>query len=258
MSARDGYEPGVPCWVDTWRGRPRGDDGLLHRAVRLGGSGGRRVLDVRLRGRDVAGLGAVAGEEVPPNWVTYVWVADADATASKVREAGGSLVREPFDALDGGRIAIAADPAGALFGISAPGEHGGAQLVNEPGAWSMSQLVTSDPARANAFYAAVFGWETDSFGDITMYRVPGYVGGEPTQPVSREVIAVMAPAGEGDDGPARWTVDFWVDDVDATVAKASELGGATVAPAFDTPVGRTAVVADPEGAPFSVSQVVPR
>ncbi|HLM78137.1 MAG TPA: VOC family protein [Rubrobacteraceae bacterium] len=118
-----------------------------------------------------------------------------------------------------------------------PKEHRGAQLVNEPGAWSMSQLKTRDPESAKAFYGAVFGWETDTFdlgeGEFTLWRLPGYLGGEPEQPVSREVVGVMVPV-SGDrspeDVPAHWSVDFWVDDVHATTDKAAELGGEVVVP----------------------------
>ena len=125
--------------------------------------------------------------------MTYVWVECADDTAAQARAAGGTIVAEPFDSLDGGRMAVIADPAGGVFAAWELGEHRGAQLVNEPGAWSMSMLSTPDTETAAAFYAEVFGWSTDSFGEFTMFRLEGYVGGEPTQPVPRDVIAVMAP-----------------------------------------------------------------
>jgi uncharacterized protein len=110
----------------------------------------------------------------------------------------------------------------------------------------------------------VFGWETDTFdmgqSEITLWRLPGYVGGEPTQPVSREVVGVMVPI-SGDKSPenvsAHWSVDFWVDGVDAAADKAAELGGEVVVPPFRTSVGKTAVLADPQGAVFSVSKVGP-
>ena len=86
-----------------------------------------------------------------------------------------------------------------------------------------------------------------------MFRLPGYVGGEPRQPVSREVVATMSVA--SGDGAPRWSVNFWVDDVDATAAKAVELGGRAVAPPFDTPISRMAVLADPHGATFSIANV---
>jgi predicted enzyme related to lactoylglutathione lyase len=177
-------------------------------------------------------------------------VSDADAAAAQAREAGGAVVAEPFDSLDGGRMAILADPAGAVFGVWAPGEHRGAQLVNEPSAWSLSALSTPDPESALRFYAAVLGWESDSFGEYTLFRRPGYVGGEASQPVPRDVVAVMAPGAH-----AAWIPDLWVSDADGTAARAAELGGSVVAPPTDNPVGRSAVLADPSGAVFTVSTV---
>ena len=80
-------------------------------------------------------------------------------TIAKAKDAGGSALMEPFDALDGGRIAVIADPAGAAMGIWQPGAHKGAQLVNEPSAYAMSALMTADPEGAKRFYPEVFGWE---------------------------------------------------------------------------------------------------
>jgi predicted enzyme related to lactoylglutathione lyase len=251
MSERNGYEHGVPCWVDTWQ-----DD--LDVAFYTGVFGWRADVGdeytmFRLRDRDVAGAGAPRPEGLPPAWTSYVWVDDADGTAAKAVAAGGTLVREPFDCLDGGRIAVLADPSGAVVGVWQPGEHRGAQLVNEPGAWAMSALSTPDAEGAKAFYGAVFGWTTEAFGDIaTMWRLPGFVGGEPQQPVPRDTVAVMV-SGE----TAQWGIDFWVDDVDAAAERAVALGGAVVSPPTDTPVGRNALLADPAGAVLSVSRVVP-
>ena len=161
----------------------------------------------RLRGRDVAGVGAPAGRRpgAAAGWNTYVYVRERRARPpSGSRSAGGAVLVEAFDVLPAGRLAILADPAGAAFGAWEPRERKGAQLVNEPGAWAMSHLETPDPDAAAAFYGAVFGWTTETFGEgagaITMFRLPGYVGGEPQQPVSREVIATMAAM--RDDGGA--------------------------------------------------------
>jgi predicted enzyme related to lactoylglutathione lyase len=248
MSERNGYEPGVPCWVDTWRADADAAAGFYTQLFGWEAARGEYSM-FRLRGRDVAGLGERAG--VPAAWTTYVWVAAADETAAKVVDAGGTVVTEPFDSLDGGRIAIVADPAGATFGVWQPGEHRGAELVNEPGAWAMSLLSTPDTEGAEAFYGAVFGWQTDDFGGATLLRLPGFVGGEPSQPVPRDVVAVMVP-GEH----AAWTPGFWVPDADAAAEIAARLGGTVIAPPADTGVGRTAVLADADGAVFSVSKVV--
>jgi uncharacterized protein len=104
----------------------------------------------RLRGRDVAGVGTQPREVAPalPAWGTYIWVENADETPNKVRAAGGRILMEPFDSVDHGRTAVVADPAGAAFSLWQPGARKGAQLVNEPGAWSMSQLNTNDPDTA--------------------------------------------------------------------------------------------------------------
>jgi predicted enzyme related to lactoylglutathione lyase len=261
MSERDGYQPGVPCWVDTFQADP---DRAVGFYTQLFGweaeettapDSPRRHFMLRLRGRDVAAIGSPPASGAPPAWVKHVWVESADDTAAQAVDAGGSVVVEPFDSLDGGRMAVLADPAGAVFGVWQPGEHGGAQLVNEPGAWAMSLLSTGDPDGAKAFYGTLFGWEAESLGDMTLWRLPGYVGGEPQQPVPRDVVAVMAV---GDDQPAGWSIDFWVGDADAAAEHAAELGGTVVVPPFDTPFSRNAVLADPGGAVFSVSKVGPK
>lgn len=245
MSERDGFPHGVPCWVDTWQDELPAAfySGLFGWEARVGDE---YTLFLH-RGLDVAGAGKPAAGGVA--WTTYVWVDDADAVAERVVKAGGRVVLEPFDSLDGGRMAIVADPAGAVLGVWRLGDHRGARVVNEPGAWAMSALSTPDPEGAKAFYGAVFGWETSGFGPATMFHLPGFVGGEPQQPVARDVVAVMVP-GE----PAAWNVDFWVEDVDAAAVRAKTLGGAVLSPPSDTPIGRHAVLADPAGAVLSVSR----
>jgi predicted enzyme related to lactoylglutathione lyase len=144
----------------------------------------------------------------------------------------------PIDSLDGGRIALLADPGGAVFGVWQLGEHGGARVINEPGAWAMSVLNSDDTEAARAFYAAVFGWTWDPFplGEHggTLFRLPGYVGGEAEQPVPRDVVAVMAPAFGR---PAGWVVNFWVEDADA-VAAAAPASAAVSCTARSTPGSR--------------------
>jgi predicted enzyme related to lactoylglutathione lyase len=269
MSERNGFENGVPCWVDTWQ--PDADAAVAFYTDLFGweaeettppGSD-RRLFMCRLRGRDVTAIGSPP--PVPdhtPVWGTYVWVESAEETAAKAAEAGGSVAVQPFESLDGGRIAILTDPAGAVFGIWQPGEHRGAQLVNEAGAWSMSLLNTRDPEVSTAFYRALFGWEPEEMGGgggVSLMRLPGFEGGEPLQPVPRDVVAVMAPMSADqftDEVPSHWSIDFWVKDADATAEEAAERGGAVIVPPYDVPgVGlRQAVLADPQGATFSVTR----
>ena len=244
MSERDGFQHGVPCWVDTWQ-----DDGeagarfyseLLGWEIEGGDVGdGRSYRMCNLRRRNAAGIGSPrpAGVAGAPAWTTYVWVDDVDGALATAIEAGGSAVLEPFESLDGGRMALIEDPQGAVFGIWRPGEHRGAQVVNEFGAWSMSPLQSPDPEASKRFYAA---------------DVPG----EPEQPVPRDVVAVLTEAGPGQ--PTGWIVDLWVDDVDAVAARAADLGGTVVVPPTDRPRAgvRAASIVDPAGAAFTVTRVL--
>ena len=268
MSEHDGYQPGVPCWVASVQ--PDAE----HAARFYAGLFGWEVANLmpaespgkyflcRLRGRDVAAVVSPHGAPPPPApvWSTHIWVDDADESAARVAEMGGRVLGDAFDSPGGGRMAVVADPAGAVFCLWQPTERRGAQVINEPGAWTMSQLNTRDLEGAKRFYGAVFGWETDTFemdgGEFTLWRVPGYVGGVPQQPVSREVVATMLPMGGGrfgDDVPPHWSVEFWVDDTDAVAARAAELGGGVVVAPHDAPSFRQAVLTDPQGAVFGVS-----
>jgi predicted enzyme related to lactoylglutathione lyase len=149
-------------------------------------------------------------------------------------------------------MAVLRDPAGATFGIWQTGLRAGAQLVNEPSAWSMSTLNTDDPEGATAFYGALFGWEAaPSAPGATLLRLPGYVGGEPEQPVPRDLVAMMRIA----DGETRWSVDFLVADVDQAAATTVEHGGTVTVSPHELPRFRNAVISDPHGAQLSLSQL---
>jgi hypothetical protein len=191
---------------------------------------------------------------VPVAWNTYVSVESAEQAAEAAVAAGGQVMIAPFDALPAGRVAVLADSAGAVFCVWEPRDRRGARRINEASAWAMSVLQTSDPDASEAFYNAVFGWASEPFGPgMKLFRLPGYVGGVPGQPVPLDVVAVMAPAA----GQPYWAVGFWVTDADAAAAKAAELGGSVVAPPFDAGGMRQAVIADPHGAAFSVTTAPP-
>jgi uncharacterized protein len=268
MSERDGFQPGVPSWVDNLGVDPRRLTdfyGALFGWDFVGpgpmpGDPPGEYFVARLRGRDVAGIASASPEdEVKPGWNTYVEVESADRTAEAVDRAGGTVLVDPFDALPAGRMAVVADRAGARFCVWEPRERKGAQLVNEPGAWSMSTLNAPDPGDAAQFYGEVFGWQPESFElgevEVTLFRLPGYLGGEPQQPVPRDVVATLFGL-EGAEAGAHWSVDFWIDDVDAAAAKVPDLGGAVIAPPYDISMMRQAVLADPNGAAFSATQLM--
>src|SRR5215212_47412 len=195
MSQRDRYEPGVPCWVTTMQPDVEAAAGFYGAVLGWDCQDSDGYLTARLRGREVAAIAPLApGVDPPPApaWITQVSVEDSDAAARRVEAAGGRVIAGPLE-FSIGRMHVVADPAGAVLNLWEPRTRHGAQLVNEPGAWAMSRLDTPDPERAAAFYGEVFGWTTESFGPVTMFRLPGYVGGEPEQPVSREVVALMMP-----------------------------------------------------------------
>jgi hypothetical protein len=263
MSTRDGYEPGVPCWVATVQFDAERAVGFYTQlfgweAENLTApEADAKYFLCRLDGKSVAAVVSTHGAPPPPSalWGTYVWVEDADRAVADVLDAGGAVIGQPFDSPGDGRMAVLADPAGAVFGVWQPYSHRGCEVVNEPSAWAMSMLMTRDTAEADAFYGSVFGWEPMEFGPATLYRLPGYVGGEPQQPVPRDVIAAMAPL-NGSGASPHWAVDFWVSDADATAAKAEELGGTVAVAVHEEGTFRRAMIADPQGATLSVSQLL--
>ena len=169
MSEHDGYQAGVPCWVDTFQLDP--DSAVSFYAELFGwevenrtaSDSPRKYFVCKLRGRDVAGVGSRPSEGVSPDWNTYVRVDSVEEAAAKAVEAGGSVALEPFDWLDGGRAAMLKDYAGAALGVLEQGTHRGAQVVTELGAWAMSVLNTGDVEGSRGFYGAVFGWDALTF-----------------------------------------------------------------------------------------------
>jgi predicted enzyme related to lactoylglutathione lyase len=153
---------------------------------------------------------------------------------------------EPFDTPGGGRVATVRDPAGATVSLSQPGEHFGAELVNQDGTWTWAELTSGDLAAGRDFYVALFGWAAEDapgpFPRTTFTLGDLLIGGG------------HAPAPQEDPTP-RWNVTFWVPDADQTAARAQELGGKVLLPPMDIPVGRFTVVADPQGATFIATAV---
>jgi uncharacterized protein len=280
MHERDGYMPGVPCWIDTSQPDPEaavdfysGLFGWDFEGVMPPGAPGKYFI-ARLRGGDVAAVGSQpAGAPPMAVWNTYVWVQSADEAAAKVRQSGGRVLPDPFEVMDAGRMAVFTDPEGAAFCVWQAKEHRGARIVNEPGSLNFNGLNTRDPESAKPFYGSLFGWETLGLdGGAEMWRLPGYgdflEGSEPGLRARmaesgapegfEDVVATINPiADEEPDVPPHWSVTFAVDDADATAARAAELGGkVTVAP-FDAPWVRMTVITDPQGAAFIASKFVP-
>lgn len=280
MAERDGYIAGVPCWVDTTQPDPEAAARFYSELF------GWDVEDVmppeapgsyfigRIRGGDVAAIGPVP-EGAPPMavWNTYIQTDSADETATKVRDAGGTVVMEPFDVMNAGRMAVFSDPESAMFSVWEPRDTKGAQIVNEHGSVNFNTLNTRDVEGAKRFYGSVFGWGTLDLGSgDDMWTLPAY--GDHLEELTPGIRKNMAEMGaperfadvvaaiqrlpaEQPDTPASWSVTFAVDDAEAAASKAEELGGKVVIPPMDAPWVRMTVLADPAGATFVASKFVP-
>jgi predicted enzyme related to lactoylglutathione lyase len=252
MPVRTSYSQGTPNWVDLQTTDQAGakafyaglfgwtyDDMPMENGVysmaKLGDGEAAAI---------VAQPAEVAASGVPPMWNTYIAVDSADEAAERARAAGGTVAMEPFDIPEAGRMAFVLDPAGTPVALWQAGDHVGASVVNEPGAVIWNELITADPS-VHAFYEATTGMKAvpmDMEGQqYTCWEVDG-----------RQVGGTMAPPMPGI--PNHWHVYFAVADANAAAAKTAELGGQVLVEPFDTPVGRITVLADPQGANFSVLQ----
>jgi uncharacterized protein len=250
------YAPGTPSWVEL--ASPDVDASARFYGELLGWdatepgpaeSGGYRMF--QQEGKNIAGLMGHMQQGQPTAWATYVSVADADETAGKVKTAGGSVVVEPMDVMDIGRMAVFADPTGAVFGIWQPKSFAGADLVNEPNSLCWNEVHTRDAQRDKDFYPAVFGWDAGrpSFEGAPDTYTVWELGGHPVGGMMQMTDEMFPP-----EVPAHWNVCFAVADADAVVAKARELGATIVAEPMDMPIGRFAGMIDPQGAAFTIMQ----
>jgi len=276
MIDRTEYPAGVPCWIDL----PTNDvdaavefyGGLFGwDVVERAPTGAPRYVAAQLDGADVAAIA-----EAPPSagaqWTTYVSVDDAEAMYARVRSAGGTVLDPPARIPRAGIRALCADPAGARFALWQPDGRVGAERVNVHGSWNFNELRTPDPAGAEAFYGAVFGWVTQHIdfgaGDATMWRRPGYGDFLATlDPTIRErhaeeafdgfsdAVGWMATAAAGT--PAVWDLTFAVDDTDLVAEQAVKLGGTLESGPETVGPTRVAVLTDPAGARFTVSHYSP-
>ena len=208
----------------------------------------------RLQGRDVGALYTMRKEErasgAPPHWNSYVSVESADLSVSGARALGGTVLAEPFDVMDIGRMSILQDPTGAVFCVWEAKKHQGAGVLDETGALAWTELMTIDTGKARAFYTGLFGWTAESkpMGPMTytiFKRTGGPAGG------MMQITKEMGPM------PPHWKVYFAVVDCDAMVANSVALGGKVTMPAHDVPgVGRFAILQDPQGASFAVFEMM--
>ena len=250
------YEPGQFSWVDLMSleaaaAKQFYGDLFGWTPVDMQDDTGGTYTQFHLRDKPVAGLGEMSAEMketgMPAVWNSYVTVEDADACAARATEIGGAVQMPVMQITDAGRMAILADPTGARLSIWEPGSHLGAGFVNEPGSFAWNELATTDLEAARAFYQKLFGWT--------------YEGGDGENPYLEiqnrgRSNGGIRPIG-ADDGPAppHWGVYFAVEDCDASRDRAASLGAQVIVPGVDIAQGRFAVLADPQGAVFTVMRV---
>lgn len=247
---------GAPCWMDLSTSDPDRASAFYGElfgwnAVDEGEEYGHYV-SLKKRDAEIAGM-MKKGDEMqgmPDAWTVYLAVPDVGAAAEAVRNAGGQVVFDAMDVGELGSMAIVTDPSGAFVGLWQPGTHKGFDLYGEHGAPAWHELHTRDIEAASAFYGNVFGVEV---ADMEMEGGPRYK----TIKIKGDDQAGIMDAGSflPEGVPSHWTVYYGVDDTDAVLAKARDLGGSVLSPAKDTPHGRWATLADPMGATFNVISV---
>lgn len=191
----------------------------------------------QLEGRSVA---ALYRADDRPHWNTYVTVESADASTARAAELGATVLGEPFDVMTAGRSSVIKDPSGAVFFLWEPRDNIGAYLVNTPGSMAWNDLVTPDPAAAEAFYSALFGWTFEEIPNAHGYRI--IRNGERSN-------GGMLPS---EDIPPSWLPYFGHADLDAVLAAVDGLGAKKLFGPVPVPSGQFAVLADPQGAPVGV------
>ncbi|GAA2692596.1 VOC family protein [Streptomyces lunalinharesii] len=245
--------PGAPCWVSLlahslpatqefygalfgWEFRP----GPQHF-----GPYARAFLD----GLEVAGVGELAADRhLPVAWTTYLASDDADVTAEQIRSCGGTVGVGPLDADDAGRMAIASDPQGAIFGVWQGRAMPGTAVSGEPGTPVWNELVTQETSSVAPFYEHVFGFESEAVVSADFDYLTLHIKGKPVAGIHGVGNALPR-----DRGP-HWMTYFAVPDTDAAARRIVELGGHVLRSARDSAHGRVATVADTEGAVFAIIQ----
>lgn len=246
------YEPGMFCWVELATSDGAAAKkyytslfGWTANEMPMGPDQPPYVM-LEKDGKQVGALYRNAA--VPPNWLSYVAVADVDDLAKTVRDLGGKVLQRPFDVMDVGRMAILQDPQGAVLAMWQAGQHIGAAVRDEPNTLCWNELMTTDVAGAQFFYQALFDWRLK----ITPGYTEAHVG-------EKAVGGMMQIAPEMKGMPSHWQPYFMVDDVDATLAKAQSLGTTEHFGPMDIEhVGRFAVLHDPQGATFAIIKLTQR
>lgn len=258
MPTRDESWPnGTPCWIDVMVDDPAAAktfySGLFGWDIQDGPPEAGGYSMCMLNGRPAAAImPKPEGNPAPTVWSTYLAADDLEKTVAKAKEAGSTFMMEPMDVLTAGRIAFGMDPTGAPYGLWQGRDHKGVGVFNEPGALVWNELMTRDYEGAKAFYGSVFGYTYEEVGE-------GFTYSTLKRASDGEVVGGLGEldASTPADVPSCWTAYFLVEDCDASVAKAAELGATISREPWDTPFGRMATLTGPQGEVFALIKAPP-
>lgn len=248
------HAPGTPAWCDHQSPDPAASRAFYGAVLgwewQVSGPEFGHYANALIDGKPAAGLGPV-----PPQapkvaaWTVYLSSADVDADTAKIKAAGGAPVMEPMDVGDFGRMVVAADPTGAMFGLWQPGTHDGFEVRAEHGWPCWFEVNTPDAVAIKDFYAGLWGNAATKLEGMDYFTISD--GERP-----RHGVLQTTEAWEGI--PPHWMVYFAVADADASAAVVTAQGGAVKHGPFDTPFGRMAVCQDPQGAVFTIMTPPPQ
>jgi len=254
MGEVTGYPNGTFNWVDLGTPDVAGAKAFYSHLfgwtlVDVPAGGSRTYTVAQLQDMDVAAIHQHAegeGEGKGAEWGSSISVDHVDRTASKARHLGATVLREPEDVMEAGRMALVRDPAGAVVSLWQPGTHMGARLVNEVGTWGWNELVTTELDAAKAFYGDLFGWTAED--------VPAGIPRTSFSMGDLLIGGAHAPTPQEGDG-SRWTVSFLVADAHDSAGRVGQLGGRVLLPPTDIPIGTFSIVSDAAGAAFTIAAV---
>ncbi|MFF5564103.1 VOC family protein [Streptomyces sp. NPDC012623] len=249
-------QPGTPCWVSLMVHGLAATEEFYHALFGWEFVPGPQQLGPYVRGlrdgKEIAGIGQLPPDRrLPIAWMTYLATDDADLTAGTIRSCGGTVGVGPLDAAEAGRMAIASDPAGSVFGIWQAAAHTGTAEYGAHGTPVWNELITRETSTVGKFYQAVFGYDVEATVSADLDFQTLRLAGRPVASLHGMGRALNRELG------SHWMTYFEVDDTDAATRLVTQLGGQVTQPPREGPTGRHATVTDPEGAVFTIVQSDP-
>lgn len=245
------HAPGSVSWVDLMTPDPEGArkfyEDLFGWSFKIGAKESNSYTMCCVGSNEVAGMAAQPpGTKQRSAWTVYFASDDIEASAKKIRRLGGQVVTGPLDVMAEGRMLVAADASGAVFGVWQAGRHPGATRIDEPGAMAWREVNVRDPRIARSFYTQLFGLEAREMPIPDMNYLTLHLGEQTVGGILR--MGEQWPA----EIPAHWMTYFAVDDIEVALKRVAAGGGQLHVSPFDTVYGRLAVVTDPWNAAFAV------